>query len=379
MTKNKKSLYSIMILSAFLTFLLVSAPSGNALTSTTAKTDALLFLSNVASIDTSKYNITLVSDKTPYNVVNSAGQEQIRYKLENTNNALDATWLFNNGKLVWFTMSVISGSPVFTKIQSADLIVKANSVLDNYANYTGSSRFQVKKDTLGTVSTPDDTTVTVGNTKLAIFSDGFMKGFGWTNYNGINGPGFSIEFANGTLVSLDDHESLFTVGSTALNVNVAQAIGIALDEIKTFSWTVGADAKPVTNFTVVSKAVQAKPIMQVREDSTLYPFWRVEVPVDKFYVGNTLYYTNSTSIVVGVWADTGAISYSKALSYGGSMHDMSDSSQLTIASSPQSISSSTSPQPDNNKVSPSSAGAFGAVALIVAIAVVALIVRKRSK
>lgn len=361
--------YKILILLSLLALSIAYVPSSHA-TALTAKDNMLSFLKNVANIDISKYNITLVSDAAPYNVVNSADQEQVRYILENANCKLDATCLFKDKvQLVWFMMSVVSGAPAFTQKPSTDMLNEAKAVLDRYMNYTGSSSLQAMKDALNTVHSTEDTTVTVGNIKLVIFSDGSYKGFNLVNtYSGADGPSIDIGFNNGILQDFDDRVNSFTVGSTAVNIDQASAINTALNQLKNFSWTISSNftAMQVSKLRILSNFTQATLSMQVREGSTLYPMWRVEIPVDQVYVGDKTLSSGAYSIAVGIWADTGAINYCQALSYGGAISETPPISQ-------------TSPQPQNNSTGWLSLGfAIGIAAITIAIAAV-VIQKKRSK
>jgi hypothetical protein len=275
---------------------------------------------------------------------------------------------------------VLSGSPIYTQTPSTDLLDQVATILDKYQGYTGSLSYQGMKAMLDMLQTADDTTAVLGNTKLVIHSDGAAKGFEWTNtYNGINGPGLQIEFFNGVLETFNDQTTLFTIGGTETNISKENAISIALGQAKNFSWTVGLDpatATEVTDFTVLDNPVQTVLSFQPRKDSTLYPFWRVDLYLDKVYAGGV------SSIAVGIWADTGDISYCKALSYGGNVpsnNTISTSSPFPASSSPEStISSST--QPLSNTTTLSNiiliAGAIAAIALISAVAI---LVKRRSK
>ncbi len=378
--KNHKSLYLTLILLSLLVLPLVNTPLGKAAASN-PREKALSFLADVVSIDVGKYNVTLVSDGSPYNVVNSADQEEVRYKLENSKNTLDVTCLFKNNALVWCTIYVLSGSPVYTQTPSTNLLDQVSTLLDRYQNYTSSSRYQGMKSMLSLLQTADDTAAILGDAKLVIHSDGVAKGFEWTYiYNGVEAPGLQIEFFNGILETFNDQASLFTIGSTTTNISKEKAIDIALDRVKDFSWTVGLDpstAIEVTNFTVLSENAQIKLSMQPREDSTLYPFWRVDLYLDKVYAGGV------SSIAVGIWADTGEISYCKALSYGGDLPPNNTTTENTStlpATSTQEPTISPSTQIVNNTTpSLNISLAAGAVAIIAMIVLAAVLFKKRSK
>jgi hypothetical protein len=362
--QNSKSALILLILAIALLYV----PLANAST-LSPKDNTLVFLTNVASIDISKYNVSLVSDKQPYNVINGASQEEVRYMLENKNGKLDVTALFKDSKLIWCTMYVLSGTPSFIQSPSANMLDQVRTILDRYQTFTGSSRYQSMKDILGSVNSTTDATISQGNTKLVIHSDGLAKGFEWTNtYNGVDGPGLQLEFYNGILETFNDQAALFTIGSTVKNIDEEDAINIALNQIKNFSWSINSNstAMQVSKFTLLNNFTQATLTLQVREDSTLYPMWRVEIPVDQVYLSDGTLSNGVYSIAVGIWADTGAISYCQALSYGGA-----------INGAPTTMQTSTKPQ---SKMAEwlNLGFAIGIVAITFAIAAVA-IQKRRNK
>jgi len=164
------------------------------------------------------------------------------------------------------------------------------------------------------VSKVESTTVKLGNIKLTLLVEGSFASFQWSYvYDGSEQPGMDISFRDGDIWSFGEIYSIFKVGSTTIKVTKEEAISIARERAKSFSWKVGlgADALEVREFTVLETPVKAELSMQAREPLTLYPFWRVTLYLDKTYPGNII------GIVVGVWADTGEVRYIETLSYGG--------------------------------------------------------------
>jgi hypothetical protein len=282
-----------------------------------AKAETLSFLTNVVSIDLSKYNTTLVSDQKPLDVVNAENQEEVRYLLNTTSgSSLDVTCLFNNGTIAWCTIYAHNGAPVYSNMRSIDTLSQANAILSKYQAFTGSSRFQAMSDLLAKATiVGGNASLEMGAMKLMVISEGSTQQYIWTQtYDGITGPAFSLEFVNGSLETFNDQQSLFSIGQFALNISKDQAIKIALDRAKNFSWAVGSDlstATVVTNFTILTSPVQSQLTLQPRENSTLYPYWRVDLYLDKVYDGCV------NDLAVGIWADSGNIEYIRALGFGG--------------------------------------------------------------
>jgi hypothetical protein len=105
-----------------------------------------------------------------------------------------------------------------------------------------------------------------------------------------------------------DTWSLYTVGSTTVNLSKDEAVAIAMQSIKTFSYKVGSgnETFEVKDFKVTRAMVTQLLFCssigsgKARGDDALmlYPMWRIGIGLDKFYPGNVY------GIYVDIWADT---------------------------------------------------------------------------
>ncbi len=110
-----------------------------------------------------------------------------------------------------------------------------------------------------------------------------------------------------------NHLCLTKVGSTEVKISEEQAVNIAKEYLKTFSWKANDGSEElveVKDFKVLASPVKAKLSMQPRESFELYPYWYVELVLDKVYQGSV------NSIHVGLWADTGTVAYCQEISAG---------------------------------------------------------------
>ncbi len=315
--KYQKKTCSLLLLLVILMVPLTVVPAVNAVVNE-PKTDALAFLENVANIDASKYEITTLNDN--YQVIGNTRQNQVRYVLENDNGTIDATCTYNNETLISYSMSVTTGAPIFAQNLTSDLFVEATATLDRYLSYLGSSRLLPMKDLLSIVSSVSSAIITSGNLKLTISSDGLTTSFVWVDTSTtVDSLAFELVFYNGYLKTLNDKQALFPIADTTKVINQTYALEIAQNTIKNFSWTLNSNrdiAENITSFSLKEDALQETLSLQARENQTLYLLWRVEMPIDKIFVDNHAI-TAGSSIVVGVWADTGTISYCHEINYDG--------------------------------------------------------------
>jgi len=83
-----------------------------------------------------------------------------------------------------------------------------------------------------------------------------------------------------------------------------------LEYLEDFSWTAGDEE--VTDFEIVEEPRRIELITtRSREPLTVYPYWRIELYLDKVYPGNV------NRISLAIWADTGEIISCIPLGGGG--------------------------------------------------------------
>ena len=118
-----------------------------------------------------------------------------------------------------------------------------------------------------------------------------------------------LSFDNyGFLEVLSDDWSLFTVGSAEVNISKEEAINIALEYAKDYSWT--ANGETISNFTISSEPASAELWPHARDDPlTLIPYWYIIINLDGSYPGRV------DRLAIGLWADTGEVSIGQTLSW----------------------------------------------------------------
>jgi hypothetical protein len=180
-------------------------------------------------------------------------------------------------------------------------------------------------------------------------------------------------FDNGTFDSFANDWNLYKVGSTDVKVSMDEAIRIARGRAQNYAYTIGNTT--VSNFTILEERIKGELTMQNRGNYTVYPHWRIRLPLAKVYPGLI------SEIRVLLWADTGEVTYIKAIGNLGSPPPADSANQTEIDSTSPTAESPSKTQPESNNSGSVDYLIAGTVATTIAIAVAlgALILKKRSK
>jgi hypothetical protein len=265
---------------------------------------AINFLQQVTQIDTSHYQATLVSNTVtqPANLGGIAEQTMM-YSLTSSDSKMDVYFRFRSGELSWYQIIMLDGSPVYSQSQPFSALDAAKGLLGRLSTFENASYLGNMSSMLSLVSSSmQNMQVTEGNIKLNVTMSGDTTQIVMMYTQ--NGVDFSpkcvsLTFVNQDLTDFIDDYYLFTVGSATVNVNGDQALQLARNALKSYSWTVNGTT--VSDFTVLSEPVSVVFHPNTKNGLALYPQWTVTLYLDKVYPGGV------NSITVQVWADTGAI------------------------------------------------------------------------
>jgi DNA-binding transcriptional ArsR family regulator len=273
---------------------------------------SVAFLKDVIQLDMPKYGVTLVG----YFVENRSDsdglvEENLNYICESNESKLNVDFVFRNRTLTWCSLHVREGSPLYTE-PSNNVLDLAKSILQRYQTYTGSPDLKVMIDVLNTINVIENIETTLGNVKLNVTSRTDYVAFKWTyTLGGLDFPAITIEFLKGTFSGFGDIWSIYKVGSADVNVSREEAINIARERARDYSWTV--NGVEITEFNILEEPVDAELLKYPTEDTlTLRPYWYVTLHLDKVYLGNV------DRIQVGIWADTAEVIFCQERSGGGS-------------------------------------------------------------
>jgi hypothetical protein len=285
----------------------------------------LSILSNVLSLDMEKY--ATASKEGPQDLyMDAIPEENVHYTLQSDDSKVDMLCTFAKGNLRMMNVLESEGAPHMTKLvtkpvdlgnatlQVIDLVGTAKGFLSDYQSYSEKAFYGELRSMLENVDADKNSTKTVGNVKLEVTVSEGSTVFRWTyTINGIDAPSkcVALGYKNGFFKYFIDNWDLYKIGSTAVNISVEEAIGIAMERARAFSWNMGSDNDTfkISGFKVANamiwenvfcsniyaeKARSEDPLM-------LYPMRHVWVSLDKFYPGNVYGFN------VYVWADTGEV------------------------------------------------------------------------
>ncbi len=265
---------------------------------------AINFLQQVTQIDTSHYQATLVSNSVsqPSNL-GGVTQQTMMYSLASSDSRMDVYFRFRSGELSWYQIIMLDGSPVYSQPQPYSALDSAKGLLGRLSTFENASYLGNMSSMLSLVSSSmQNMQVTEGNIKLNVTqSGGTTQIVMMYTQNGVDfSPKcVSLTFVGHDLTDFIDDYYLFTVGSTTVNVSSDQALQLARNALKGYSWTV--NGTKVSDFNVLSEPVSVVFHPNTKNGLALYPQWTVTLYLDKVYPGGV------GSITVQVWADTGAI------------------------------------------------------------------------
>jgi hypothetical protein len=295
---------AVLVLMLVLAFLLIQVPTVYSVELTTEE-KALTFLEEVVMLDMEKYNVTVRTGfenySTSWGVLPLGGA---RCNLESDDSKLRASFRFENYTLTYFHLYVQEGSPIYIQTPSIDVLERADAFLGRYQNYPGNSDCQELRNILSTVTEEKNLTKTGDNVRFELTQYSSSAELRWDiAFNGADYTRLSFYFTRYGEFSFSDTRNLYEIGTTDLNVSREEAIGIARERAKYLPWKSGTgdDTVEVTEYTVVDEPVGASLSTRCREPLVLYPYWSVNLYLDKVYPGNVIGFTFE------IWADTGEI------------------------------------------------------------------------
>lgn len=350
--------------------------------------EVLVFLKDTVGIDVERYEVTLISsDFQDYTnkdnpignlgYIQTSGKYQLTYwdAATETYSAFEVRSSFANATLRSCSLTVLSGSPHYSKPLPSNTREAATVLLGRYEASSEDAELTTMKNMLTTVDGTKNSTKIDGNLKLEVSATPDRTSLAWIqSQNGVDYNSLTLEFKNGAFLTFFDSRSYRKVGSAEINISEEQAIDMALKEADGFSYHY--NGKLVDNLTIVESQIRAELKANVRDTPTLfYPCWTVALPLDAVYPGFVYY------IEVMMWADTGQIISCETLGYGGLYPDSSSSS--SEPSEPLPTASPTNESTNTNQAEGSSlASSTTIIAIIIATIfastfAAALIVKKR--
>jgi hypothetical protein len=146
------------------------------------------------------------------------------------------------------------------------------------------------------------------NIDLKILTTPEFTSFSWSyTYNGANYSSVNLELQNifgSPFIIFSDNRGIYSIGNTNINISKQQAINIAENYVRNYSYPLdfgNGTIIIVKDLNVNETNTTANLSTTSRDPLTLYPYWSVQVPLDRIYPGETY------AVTVNVWADNGAV------------------------------------------------------------------------
>ncbi len=277
----------------------------------TGTDSAISFLQDVAQIDISQYEATLLSDTVDHRTdLGGIVEEIIQYSLVSDQGSADVVFRFRDNKLSRYQLNLFEGPLLLAEPQSNDLLDATRNLLARLKTYRNTPYLEEMNNILSSINEFTTMEVTQGNVKLKISLSGSTAQVLWLyTENGVDFSAKSLRFVfdNRVLKEVTDGWFLFAAGSTEVDITKEEAIRIAKDYVKSFTWEY--EGTVVSDFVVVDDPVTAEFAPHPREEPLeLVPFWFVTLYLDKVYPGEV------NRIGVGLWGDTGEVVYVRAMS-----------------------------------------------------------------
>jgi hypothetical protein len=283
---------------------------------------ALSFLTNVATFNISSYSVEVFVDNNPGPNYDKA----LNLKFISAESQVDMTCLFREKSLFWCTIYPVKGSPAFTTPKSSDTLSIAKDTLDKLQTFSTKDYLTTLRNMLNTVTELKSSKITTTDFTQEIAVSGSTVTISWEPFNnGLSNPQnkLYLEFENGNLRFFADYLGMFKIGSSEATISEQEAIKIALDHAKAYSWE--QDGETVSNVNVLDSPIIANISLQNRGNNTLYPHWDIWLPLDKMYPGGV------TAFHIGIWADTGEVAFISPLGYYGAPNTDSSETQTPQA------------------------------------------------
>jgi hypothetical protein len=271
---------------------------------------AIIFLRDVVQLDITEYHATLLSNTVESRSDLGGVIEQVlRYSLTNSESKIDVVFRFRNNKLSMYQI-LFDGSPIYAQPQPYTILDAAKNLLQRFRSYEDASYLEEISNLLASVNETANIEITEGNTKLKVSISGDnAEVLGLYTENGVDFSvkSVSLVFENHVLKELTDGWFLFTIGSIEVDISSEEAIEIARNAVKDFTWK--ADGAVVSDFNVLEEPISVifHPIPR-EEALALVPYWQITFYLDKVYPGGI------NRVDVGIWADTGEVRRVRALS-----------------------------------------------------------------
>lgn len=365
MNSAKKLLFSTLAVATILTLMFTYVPISQS-AETTNQEKALQFLSDVIGLDMTRYSAKVISQtESPadsWGVVTTT----LLYNMSSEESTISAGFGLRNNAISCY-INIVKGSRILAQ-PAANALEAVKNTLDRYQSFSKASYVQPMRYMLNSMDKLENMTITEGDMKLTVKRSS-IEDYVYVEWmktvNGIENiyDRVILNILNGTCIGFADGGDLYKVGSGDVKVSREEAIRVAKEHAKNYSYMIGETR--VSGFTILDEPLFADLSMQPRDGYTLYPHWRIRLCLDKVYFGGV------TEIRVSIWADTGEIvSIQTKSTGGGPAGELPDDSSSAVPSS--------AAQTQNENLPPvTTYVAIAVAAIVILMSIAAFVLKKR--
>lgn len=307
MLSAKKLGFTIIILLLFL--VVTQVPRSQALSSTSEE-KALSFLNEVIGLDISKYTASVTRHDGP-----NAGEEYITYRLDSfLTSQVNANFFFYQGKLDSCNLNPSFGSQILYSKPKADPFNTTLNMVERYQSWLNDSQVQEMVNLLRQVGSVRNATEFSGNLtfKIVVYSPSYTVYKFSNTFNGVDYTGLSLTFS-GNYLYFNDDRGYRTIGDTTIYVSREEAISIAEDFVRNYSYTrafSNGTKETISNLNVTgvgtvslgTRVFNPNDNITAFENAPLSPYWYIQVNVNNI--------ANLAGIAVSVSATDGTVASS---------------------------------------------------------------------
>jgi hypothetical protein len=299
-----------------------------------AQEKAMGIMKNVLSADLSKYTIELkinsIMDGSPL-ANDNRKITNLMYALtpiesKDENSIIEVYFAVEKDVVTNYFITPVT-SQVIATTQYANQQEAAKGFLEKDQTYTTIDSGNLIA-MLDNTDLSKNSTTTQGNTKFVVSNSLFgtteQTTLRWTHT--VNGADYTtLEIGvntKGSVISVYDTRALYTIGDTSINISKEQAIDIALENLKDYSYDM-FDGAVVSDFKMPRDNIVAS-LVTGPVDYELRPYWDLRMMLDEVYPGNV------QGITAFIGANTGeVISYSN-IALGSDLAGAQTNSTITI-------------------------------------------------
>ncbi len=202
----------------------------------TAPQKALSIMTNVVSLDASKYNSTPARYSTDL-FQDTLTREKIRCTFISGGSKIDALCTFINGSLQMVDILENQGQ-VHLNTLSTGAVEYAQILLNRFQAESKDTLYSQLSLMLAKIEAEKDATLISGNIKLQVSALEDDTTFRWTYIeNGIEAPDkcVALRYKNGFLKYFVNNWNLYKIGNAIVNLSEKEAIYLAMSEAKNFA------------------------------------------------------------------------------------------------------------------------------------------------